>query len=148
MSLWDASSWNCLGSVSVPDVQAVAVSADGRRVATATGTWITLWQTPRWRVERRAPYERYKYGLLQFSPDLKTVASQHSDGLCLVDASTGDVAQLLSTNMYAVAFSPDGEFLAGASHTGDWRRPDAWVWRRDTHLPAGHTDDAALPLAE
>jgi WD40 repeat protein len=108
-------------------VMSLAVSPDGRAVATAAGFWdkpdrggdVQVWELTSGRL--LAAYREPSSALLAvaFAPDSKTLAVAAFNGrVRLVDAATGkERATLMQPgggSVNGLAFSPDGKTLAGA----------------------------------
>ena len=85
------------------------------------------------------------------SPDGQTLAVGLADGtLTFSDAKTGAVIATVpnayASNIFQLAFSPNGKLLATAGREADaeWERPAAKIWDMVTYkllaTPAGHTD--------
>ncbi len=95
----------------------VALSRDGRTVATG-GVWkLRLWEAATGKMLRE--FTAHQAGVLSvdFSPDSKTLASAGHDGAIRVwEVSTSKkVREFTGYSADAVAFSPDGKMLASAN---------------------------------
>lgn len=115
----------------VPWHGAVAISADGKTVATGAGDGIPrLWDVvtgkPKGAIFAHGPdLKHYGINALAFSPDGKTIMTGHGTGFtgsCSVrlwDVATGALISLPlphSHKVVAVAFSPDGKMILTGSH--------------------------------
>jgi WD40 repeat protein len=99
-----------------PFIQAVVLSPDGRRVATATAGAIRLWDADTGK-ELRAFDNDFGLGAvnlesLAFSPDGQLILGCSQVGALLWDARSG---KQLRTDFRTATFSPDGRILAAAS---------------------------------
>jgi WD40 repeat protein len=151
--LWDARNGRMLRRLGDPaeQVMAVAVSADGRRVAAGCGVeggrgavhaWDAATGAPVWSMTDHAK----EVLAAAFSPDGAMLATAGADGLVMVrDAQTGSARQTLADHRggaTAVVFSPDGNTLScGEAHGGT----RVWDVRTGRLL---RTCDAPRPQAE
>lgn len=72
------------------------------------------------------------YHSIAFSPDGELVAVPIRRGLFLLDAETGQIIRMESTQgNYLAAFSPDGRYLISGSSGGEVR---IWDWRRSSEV--------------
>ena len=65
----------------------------------------------------------------------KLLAVPNADVVALFDAKTGKLVRTLTAHtgrVYAVAFSPDGKFLAGGNWTGEKKNSTVKVWNLET----------------
>jgi WD40 repeat protein len=135
-SLWDLETKQKKAALGMPigPVYALAFSPAGDLLATATGDLVRrkglviVWDVATKKVKQTIRSETAPIYALAFSPDGKTLATGGGDlpdlfqgktdrvtELALWDWSTGKVKARLkggATPVYAVAFSPDGKFLA------------------------------------
>jgi WD40 repeat protein len=129
--LWDVESSRLIGSLVGHSgrVHQLAFSPDGQTLASAG--WdgkIGLWEAAKRRLIALLPgHIDEAYGVT-FSPDGRTVASCGTDAVRLWNVTTFRQVALLETGgtLESVAFSSDGQWLAGAADDGTirlWRAP-------------------------
>lgn len=140
------------------DVEAVAVSPDGRTAALKVESAIRLYSTETGKLIRTIELtptggRTYTYWLL-YSPDGKYLALTQGDGhgVVLVDVEAGKVARTFpyGDTVYACAFSPDGTRLAAGGHERDKNGYVGRVWEVATGKPLGtfgNGDNALRGLA-
>jgi WD40 repeat protein len=98
----------------------LAISADGRGLAQANGTEITLWDVSERKRLRRWQHEGEGVNDMAFSPsgDRLAVAARYKGPLAIYDLSPGDNQRVelegQSDSSEWVAFSPDGKMVAGS----------------------------------
>jgi WD40 repeat protein/uncharacterized caspase-like protein len=121
-------------------VQSLAVSADGRMLATggASGAFVCVWDLAAGVERRRFDMPRYSVHSVAFSPDGRLVAAGGDDGSMrdevtarVWDVATGAEALRFvpadaerRTGAFMVAFAPDGKTFA----TSDWIDGAARTW--------------------
>jgi len=123
----------------LPHVRELAISPDGRRIATAVGGQIALVETATGRRVATLPGNEAPSALM-FSPDSRTLATGANDRrVYLWDAATGERRSALPAHsgvVKALAFAPDGRSLATA---GDDHAIRLWdLAGRSKGLLSGH----------
>ena len=149
---WEWHYLSCLcrsGRFTLPGKDAVAVSPDGKLIASPTDRDVTVWQlgdkSQRWVLESAAS----RVNQLAFSPDSQRLAGVSDDGAARVwDMASGKVLHTLkkaakenesaALPVRAVAFSPDHKLLATA---GDDDAITLWDARtgKEGRTLTGHT---------
>ncbi|HEX5272617.1 MAG TPA: protein kinase, partial [Gemmataceae bacterium] len=126
----------------VAPLRAVAVSPDGRTVASADADWtVTLWDATNARVLHTLKAHTGAVDGLAFSPDGKRLASGSRDGTAaLWDVADGTVVRALlghSRSVSRLQFSRDGRTLAAGSERGAVKLWDTDSGKERDPLP-GH----------
>jgi WD40 repeat protein len=117
------------------DVEHVAISPDGKRLATSgVGEEIELWNTDTGRHERTLAGHANRTLCMAFSPDGLMLASGGSDqNICLWELASGRRLVTLTGQAAAIttlAFSPDGRNLAsGSSQPASIQLWDLITWQ-------------------
>ena len=139
--LWNTTTWELedrtfeVGAGS----KAIAISADGRLLATDGATGNTLWDF-RTGDKLRVMSETSPWAL-EFSPDGRTLASGTKHNVILWDVATGRQLRTFhdhSDAVMGVAFSPDGNKLASVGNEGVLRIRKAATLDEIDHDPATH----------
>ncbi|MCC7290881.1 MAG: WD40 repeat domain-containing protein [Phycisphaerales bacterium] len=103
----------------------VCFSPDGRTLAAAGGTAITLWRVSDGALQETIHEFDHDITVLAYSPDGTVLgAADQWSSTKIIDIATGEVLHDLPAYSDAVAFSFDGQLLAGGGQNG-WVR----VWR-------------------
>lgn len=123
-------------------VERIIFTADGSRIASASGNEVILWTT---RSGQPSPTIRHETRVndMAFSPDGSVLATATDEGtVWLWDSASGANKSTLkghTDSVFKVAFSPDGKLLASAgkdavlvwnAETGDLlsKLPSGWAW--------------------
>jgi len=124
-------------------VTSVALSPDQKRIATAAGQ-LRIWDARNGQSIKKLGRDNgySSFHGVTFSPDGKVLAAIKQNYLDLFDLQTGKVVHSLrwqEDHPLAMAFSPDGQFVAAAG-----REPRIRLWQTSTgkpvNSPAGHSD--------
>lgn len=106
-------------------INAIALSSDGRKIATASDGTVTIWDVASGKEEINITSNGYVSDV-SFSPDGKKLATASNDYTARIwNAYTGEeLAKMVHDNwVVSVAFSPDGSKLATAS---TYNTPRIW----------------------
>src|SRR5262249_34294604 len=104
----------------VSPVTGLAVSPDGRLLATSAGGEVKLWDVAGAREVSKLP-RLPSVGALAFAPDGKTLATATGSDVRLWEVATGALRRELghADRVVALAFAPDGRALAAAGADGE-----------------------------
>jgi RNA polymerase sigma factor (sigma-70 family) len=134
--LWDMNAFKEIGSLSLDRrVYNLALSPDGKKLATATGDWsrqdgierpgqVFVWDVATRKQEATLPGHDPTVWSVAFSPDGKLLCSvQGRENVQLWDVTTGKEIGTLQhpRQIRPIAFSPDGRTLATGLEDGDVR---------------------------
>ncbi len=118
----EAGARNSTFAASGAQANAVAVSPDGKQIASGLGADILLWDAASGSLLRTLAGHRRNIGALAYSPDGATLASGGWDGdVILWNAKSGDKLRTLQghkRDVAGLAWSPDGKRLASTG-SGD-----------------------------
>jgi WD40 repeat protein len=119
-------------------LRGLALSADGKLLATGGGDRARLWDAASGREVRSLPVEGPGgCEALALSPDARTIAVGSRFGGLLLDASSGKVIHRLNVGVASVAFARDGKAVATAG-AGGWTLWDTATGKVLTrHDPGG-----------
>jgi len=123
----------------------MAYSPDGKRLATAGLSSLTLWDLEKGGVMSELE-NSVSFGNLAFSPDGKLLASFSYKNFRLWDVASGQVARQLSDNketVHFVAFSPNGKLLAAVNNV----KKEIVLWDVATGQPARTIPNVSGTLA-
>jgi WD40 repeat protein/serine/threonine protein kinase len=139
------------------DAQHVAYSPDGKRLATANGRKVTVWDTARWRALWTRAGHTKAVSCLAFSPDGRRLASgsgdpgQRTAGEIIVwDARDGAkkiVFRGHSKHITGVVFGPQGRWLASADEDEAVRVWDAASGKKALSLEGGRGGASSLAIS-
>jgi WD40 repeat protein len=148
-------------------VYGLALSPDGKRVATASREGLRLWETANGQMHTHPNMNKHECVAVCFSPDGKLIASGDAQSVILWEVATGKAALTLSGfkgELSGVLFSRDGRTLYTASYdkmirlwevrTGRLiRQAEAhtgWIWaldlRRDDQMLVSGSVDGQFKL--
>jgi hypothetical protein len=116
VTLWDAQDWTEVQQLEMPTGShpSVAFSPDGKWLAASGDHQLRIWSTSDFSLQYESPYDS-PYGLsIAFSPDSTLLVSSSTGTVRLVDVNSWTQVHLLNVSgkVNAVAFSPDGAWLA------------------------------------
>lgn len=127
---------------SYDELDQLLVSADGHTaiVIAADRTIVDVWDVASRSRRQRLAIKTYGSHLIgesvQLSADGRYLADQ---GITIWDLTTGQPVRQIASDAAALAFSPDGQYLAGARATSDditiWRISDGTIWQQLTPPP-------------
>jgi WD40 repeat protein len=113
VKLWSVITGKEIRTIDTKDpVQAIAVSPDGKKLATS-GFSLVLWDEPAGKEIRR--FEDVNCRSVLFSPDGKLIACGADDKVTLLDVETGDESLTLDKAHAPAIFNPNGKQLITAS---------------------------------
>jgi len=124
--IWDIEKRTIVQSLSSPGFGDLLYSQDGKLLIFATGNSIEIWDSEKWSKKRTLEIDAER---LSINPDGSLLASNAGDHinplLCLWDVSSGKLLSQIPIQevdaIRSIKFSPDGDFIAVASHDGKIR---------------------------
>ncbi len=109
----------------------------------------TKWELPK---AAKARFGKGGINAIQFSPDGTQIAVGTSIGIWIYDLNTGKEIDLLPGRSQAIAFSPDGRFIASGGGKFSFRGGGLQLWETATgqkvSLTDGHRSASALQFSE
>jgi WD40 repeat protein/CHAT domain-containing protein/tetratricopeptide (TPR) repeat protein len=147
--LWDAASGKqvrCLGAIGGKWITSVALSRDGKLLATSTVEGVVLWDTGNGTALRQIP----ESGALAFSPDSKKLVVASGGGAaCVYEVPTGAELRHLGAGQpssRAVSFSPDGRMVYTLSGRMSREDPFITLWDVESGAAVRTLGDRTDPL--
>jgi WD40 repeat protein/serine/threonine protein kinase len=144
--LWDARTGEACAVLDDGDiVKTLAFSPDGSRLVTARADWLQVWDVATCQRLKEFKATAPNIHAIEFHPDGATLATlDGSGGGAVFDTATGAVVARLrlggTHDTKALAYSPDGRWLAGTSED----RKTVCLFDAKTYVPAaqfsGHED--------
>lgn len=123
------------------DVMSLVFSSDGKTLVTgALDKTVIVWDVQTGQIKQHFKRHKGWVWFLALSVDAATIASgcYDTNDILVWDTQTGVEKQHLKLNVSSLSFSPDGEFLIGASGSSLYRW-DVQTWKRNK-LPSSHAD--------
>src|SRR6266849_1972687 len=123
-------------------VTAVSFSPNGKTLASAdsSGT-IKLWDLGTGKETWTIPSKKVLIGCIAFNPDGKLLAAGGVKSLKICEVSSGNELRtfVIKTELYSVAWSPDGKWFCSSDLDGNVRVWDVKTWNEDAALTV-HSD--------
>ena len=98
----------------------------------------TKWQLPK---AAKARFGKGGINAIQFSPDGTQIAVGSSIGIWIYNLNTGKEVDMLPGMSQAIAFSPDGRFIASGGGKFSFRGGGLQLWETTTRQKVALTDD-------
>jgi len=130
VNIWDTSAWVITQTLRTGSVLEIALSPDGKLVATTPDRYaVNIWQTKTGFI-RRTIFTAFTNAISQitFSPDGRSIAAGGYDGFVRIwDVETGMLLRAMNTGsvIQSLAYSPDGTLLAAG---GGYQNTDIQLW--------------------
>lgn len=146
LGVWDSARGVLLRSLRVEKVADAAFSRDGTLLGAVTSRGeIMLWEWPSLRLKWRTR-ENTQFYSLALAPDGQTFATGASGGRIRLRSTAGGVQGMvltgLSDTVSAMAYSPDGKYLAATGASLNSQEPgDLKVWDAETNAPVFTAND-------
>jgi WD40 repeat protein len=125
--IWDAASGKELQRLADGDmIVSVSFSFDGSKLATAAfNNFVCIWDAQSGAMLKKLTYDNTIIGSVSFNSDGSKLAICSSEGITVVDVSSGVELYRLVDNAYRslqfASFSPDGRSLAAAGHDKSYK---------------------------
>ena len=119
--VWDSATGRERCSLHAKDVYKLALSPDGRQLATLEGETLLIWDATTGKLLKTVNTDQKYVKTVVFAPDGKTVATAGVSGVRFWDAATGKERSRTQgewTATQCLAFSGDGKTLATANYSG------------------------------
>lgn len=129
--LWDVGTGQLRRSLAHPNLTSAVISPDGRRVVTAGGTRIVMWEGDSGRMLNALDDHEAEVVYVDFSPDGKwLVTSAKDDTVRIRNAADGTLVSVLrvpgKSFLLGAALSPDNRWVVTVSNDDPMR---VWNWR-------------------
>jgi WD40 repeat protein len=140
MNVWDADAGKNLLKINLGPIKSVALSPDGRRVASCSENEVAIWDTATGK--KASTINAFSVSSAAFSHDGKKLATSDGYTVKIWDKDTGKEDSTIDTQqrLYLLAFSPNGEKLATVHYDATVNIWDARDGKR-LFTFSGHNDN-------